>query len=277
MSLLYTRIARQRRRYDPDARLYLRLVENALGAATTRIQREAVSNFIAAEKAASRWASHKRIYLPIWGNAAANAICMASRTSGTFVGGMTHAAGYVQGNGSTGYFNSGASPNGVGMTNGSGYLLALCTQAASTTGKCLLGSYFAAATETNLVHQTTTVLRYDAFNNVAGQKSSSSLALASQIGVLSGVRSASGWDIRRRVTAGATSLHSSTGAAVGGVPTTNIFCMALAYLGGAQPINFHDGRFGVFAFGTEMSNSGTDAYTLALKTLWETCTGLTLP
>ena len=261
---------------DADARAYVTAL-TAAGATVTETQKSAINAFVVGEKLGSRWDSHKRLFVPIWGVAAANAICLRSLSSGTFVGGMTHAAGYVQGNGTTGYFNSGASPDGVGMTNASGYLLALCTQAASTTGKCLLGSYFAAATDINMVHQSATVLRYDAFNNTVGQKNSSSLALASQIGVLSGVRSASGWDMRRRVTAGATSLHASTGAAVGGVPTTNIFCMALAYLGGASPINFHDGKFGVFAFGTEIDNAGTDAYTLALKTLWETCTGLTLP
>ena len=118
MSLLYSRIAESRR--DADADAYMELVQ-AAGGTVTAAQRDYINDFIRSEKIASRWDSIKRLYLPIWGVAAANAICMRSLTSGTFVGGVTHTAGYVTTNGTTGHFLSDVSPGGAGCTlNGAG-------------------------------------------------------------------------------------------------------------------------------------------------------------
>ena len=111
---------------DPDARLYIAAVETALGTpiatalpSATSNPKRILSDFIKAEKAASRWSLHKRIYLPIYNNAAASAIDMVSRLPGTFQGlsgSVTHAAGYVQGDGVSGYFGFGVNASTVGLT-----------------------------------------------------------------------------------------------------------------------------------------------------------------
>jgi len=98
---------------DPDARLYIAAVEavlpsNNIATALPNASnpKRIISDFIKAEKAASRWTLHKRIYLPIYANAAASAVDIVSQTSGEFtLSGVTHAAGYVQGDGTSGYFD----------------------------------------------------------------------------------------------------------------------------------------------------------------------------
>jgi len=89
---------------DPSAKGYIDAV-TAAGATVTSAQRGYINNFYKSAKA-DYYTSLKRLYLPIWGVAAANAIDMIGLTSGTFVGGVTHASGYITGNGTTGYFNA---------------------------------------------------------------------------------------------------------------------------------------------------------------------------
>jgi hypothetical protein len=105
---------------DPDARAYIAAVETA-GGTVSATQRTAVSDFYRAGKSAGWYSSIKRLYLPIWAAAAPNAICMTSLTSGTFNGTVTHGAGYVQGNGSTGYFEppAGSEYGNLGLSNSS--------------------------------------------------------------------------------------------------------------------------------------------------------------
>jgi hypothetical protein len=86
---------------DPDARAYIAAVETA-GGTVSATQRTAVSDFYRAGKSAGWYSSIKRLYLPIWASAAPNAIDMIGLTSGTFIGTVTHAAGYAQGDGTTG-------------------------------------------------------------------------------------------------------------------------------------------------------------------------------
>lgn len=93
----------------------------------TKVKLDALDTFIRTGKSDGWYSSIKRMYLPIWAAAAPNAICMTSLTSGTFNGTVTHAAGYVQGDGSTGYFDPGAGsePNTLGMSNASATLFML--------------------------------------------------------------------------------------------------------------------------------------------------------
>jgi hypothetical protein len=79
----------------PDAAYIAALT--AAGATVTAPQQAAISTFISDEIAAGRWDGIKRLYFPVWGVAAANAICMKSLTSCTFNGAVTHGAGYIQG------------------------------------------------------------------------------------------------------------------------------------------------------------------------------------
>jgi hypothetical protein len=90
---------------DPDAKGYIDAVVTA-GATVSATQKKAINTFVKTGKSDGWYSSIKRMYLPIWASAAPNAIDMIGRTSGTFNGTVTHGAGYVQGDGSTGYFNT---------------------------------------------------------------------------------------------------------------------------------------------------------------------------
>ena len=78
----------------------------------------ALDTFIKGEKTAGRWGGHKRLYFPVWGSAASNAICMKTLLSGTFVGSWTHSNQAVVANGVEGYFQPDNVLSSMGMTMG---------------------------------------------------------------------------------------------------------------------------------------------------------------
>jgi hypothetical protein len=279
MSLLYTRIARQRRRYDPDARLYLRLVENALGAATDRVQREAISDGIETEKDEGRWSSHRRWYMPIWGNASANAICLVSRTSGTFVGGVTHGAGFAQGNGSTGNFAFNASPAALGLSVGSstaGVLVVSRNTVNATTGHLAVSSSF--PNYYGLASPGNESIRYA---SMAYQQANGDIFIAGetstqQTGILVGSKSGGVFRYMRRRTSGF-EVRGSLSAApnIGNAPTTTIRAMAVEVNGTVG--GFSNAQYGAWASLRGLDDTQCEPFTLNLKNMWEKATGLTLP
>jgi len=263
---------------DADAGAYVAAVESALGSSITFTQRRAIDTFIKGEKAASRYTLIKRLYLPIWGQAAANAIDMITLTSGTFNGTVTHAAGYVQENGTTGYFNYGVTPSALSLTTSSGGLFGLFTQADSASGSeslfiasvddigANIDIAFGSSSSDNLR------LDYNTFANTVD----ATLARAQQVGVLSAMRHSGNRTMRKRATAGVSSIYDTAGADFGTIPTTQtIYAMAMNYVGSA--IGHSNARFGLHGVSLGMSTANTDAFTLALKTLWEQCSGLSLP
>lgn len=107
--MLISVIASSRRRtppflYDADAEALLLLLDAALTTPVSEPKRLIIDSWVKREKIKNRWDKIAHAHLPIWGNAVANAICWRRLTSGTFVGGVTHADGYAKGDGSTGYF-----------------------------------------------------------------------------------------------------------------------------------------------------------------------------
>ena len=273
MSILYASIGSQRRQYDPDARLYLGLVENALGTTATATQRQAISNFIKAEKAASRWDSHKRLYLPIWGNAAANAICMVSRSSGTFVGGVTHGAGFVQGDGSTGYFDTGVNMRttfGAVIDSVVGSMFCLCHQADSRSDRrAHMGAQNGG--DNGIIEQ------FDGSNSVGIRTFSSRLDVSGpRTGIFHGASlagRANRFGLRRSSGGVASTVNTSPNSIF--AASAELACMA-RNAAGVRDLH-HNGRFGAFGVAVGIDLAGATEQTLNLKTLWETCTGLTLP
>jgi hypothetical protein len=87
---------------------YILEIENILGITIPTYKKDAIDLFVYSEKIADRWNSHKRIWLPVWGNETANKICLKTGVSrGSYPNGSTHAYGYTQGNGMTQYFDTG--------------------------------------------------------------------------------------------------------------------------------------------------------------------------
>tara|TARA_R110002110_G_scaffold391273_1_gene604564 strand:+ start:66 stop:869 length:804 start_codon:yes stop_codon:yes gene_type:complete len=92
---------------DADALAYIANLISA-GENPTGAQVAAINDFYASGKSEGWYSDLVRLYLPIWGAASPNSLDLIGGASGTWVGGVTHSAGYVQGNGTTGYFRTDA-------------------------------------------------------------------------------------------------------------------------------------------------------------------------
>jgi hypothetical protein len=246
---------------------YLGQIRGA-GIVVTSTQQNAIDDFIVAEKIAGRWASHKRIYLPIWANAAANAICMKTCLSGTFVNAPTHGSGFVQGNGSTSYFNTNATVGDFGWTDASCLLGALISE--NSTADATIGG-FADASHRAILSRFS--------GNLGGNHPVSGIFLNS--GTPTGICALSATStamrrLHRRATSGFTTPAES--ATTSTATLTNTRAISFMARNTAGVISGHsNAKFGAFFGGLGMSTADVSAFTANLKTLWETCTGLTLP
>ena len=271
---------------DPDARLYIAAVEavlpgnNIATALPNAVNpKRIISDFIKAEKAASRWTLHKRIYLPIYANAAASAIDMVSRTSGEFIGigTVTHAAGYVQGNGSSGYFDCKISPTAAGFTATDGSMFSLISLADTRTdARSMAGvrdNVSPATGECNLYQGSATVVQ-----SLIGRGTSTPVVFISATtnnGLLHANRNSStGLILSQRKTSGV--LRSAANAGTAQISTFDFSAMALN-TGGVRS-QYTNAQLGAYGFGLGLAdNASCDAFTANLKTIWESLTGLTLP
>jgi hypothetical protein len=274
MSVLYASIGRKRRQYDPDARLYLGLVESATGTATTGTQRKAISDFIEAEKTASRWDLLKRIYLPIWGNAAANAICLKSRASGTFVGTVTHGAGFVQGDGSTGYFDMGVTPNGAGLSHGDEFYFGSQLTDSGQFTSAVLGASTSLAGFIRLDFSTVNTFRSRSrANNISITPGS-----VQRIRSILAINSAALNDRKAYILRNGSILASAsntTTETLTTLPSDNIFTMARNGSGSAA--DFHSGQIPFYGMSRSLSSDAEiEAFSLNLQNCWQSLTGQTL-
>jgi len=255
---------------DPDAEAYFALIE-AAGAAPNAAQKTVISDFYIAAKAEGYYTSLKRLYLPIWGVAAANAIDMIGGTSGTWNGGVTHGAGFVQGDGTTGYFDFAISPNSLGLNDSSSLSFALVKTAPTGSGfNGILSAYVAGTNRTQLYVFDNEVQSHqsgDALVNHSGTR-------ATNTGIYVANReSTTSLELFSRKTSGLTKHSTNTTSVAGGAASTaNISAMAQG--AGAIP---SDGQFGLYGLGLGLSDALVDSFTSHLKNLWESCTGNVLP
>jgi hypothetical protein len=260
---------------DPDAKLYIAAVQAALGATTIEAAlpsatnpKKIISDFYKAEKDAGRYALHKRIYLPIYNNLAANAVDAITRTSGTFVNTPTTAMGYVKGNGSNQYFNINTTLGALGLTSSNAsYIMGLKSESLlnnrGNSGALDASGYFVD-------------FRFD---TASGRR----LAWLKPDGSASGVFDTSqrtGVIVTNRTSSLEYTIHNDTadlGTVISatGLPVVNPFIMARNNNG--NPDLFGNSEIGFFGFGLGMSASNARAYAAAMKNLWENLTGLTLP
>jgi hypothetical protein len=262
---------RGRLRLDPDAQAIISAVGTASGVSVTTAQKKAIQAFIRAEKVSTRFAALKRLYIPIWGNAAANAVDWITRASGTWVGGVTHAAGYVQSDGSTGYLNTGLSPAAASMSATSALLGALRTEAFGS--GTLIGSMGPSVTLPVRSTEAGGSHYFDFTNFVGGRLANTNLDAVP--GILTCRAFGSALTSRARNSTGLVASATATAGAMDGVNSNNIF--VLGENNNGTLANPCADRVGAAFFGTAMSDAADAAFTLNLKTLWETLTGQQLP
>jgi hypothetical protein len=256
---------------DADAKAYIAAV-TATGTSVSGTQKAAINNFYKTSKLDGDYTSLKRLYLPIWASASANAIDMIGLTSGTWNGGVTHAAGYVQGDGTTGYLNTLVSPTTLGLTTSSGSIGALIYQADSRppsgTSVFLMGS-------NSGLNAGSVSIAHAAFGTVYGN-----------IGVASFTTSASteGLFVVNRTETNAITMSTRRTAGFAEVSGTSVATSIttaqtyiLARRNSISASGFTNARVGLAFIGTEFALGKPTTVTEHLKTLWEGCTGLVLP
>jgi hypothetical protein len=240
------------------------------GATVSAAQAMRISNFISAEKAAGRWAGHKRIFIPGWGVAAANAIDLVTGAAGTWNGTITPAPGYFVG---TGHLDVGASPATLGLTASSGGFGWLGLGVSTTGGlvgcqngttQILLAQWFAS-----------TGVRAGCHDLSAGIVSQGASGVEQNYGIISVQRQGGERRINRRVASGSTQIALATGADSGSVPTVNFFVGKLNDNG--TPSSGSDLKYGAAFINTGFTAAADAAFTANLKTLWEGLFSLTLP
>lgn len=258
---------------DPAASAWI-AARVAAGETMTSQKRLAVANFIKVEKAAGRWGLLKSIVFPVSGVAAANAIDMVDRTVCTWVNSPTHAAGYVQGDGSSSYLDFNRSATSLGVLAAGGFMGAMIVQADSrtdtrshigVTNNAFDNAYSLATTGTD-------GLRY-----LSGSSSTNGTLTprSAQVGLLCGVFTGSNRNIRIRRSGGVTQI-SNTGSVASG---TNSEFRVFGMCRGAENVagNFSDARYAAWFCGGLTTTEQVDAFTASFATFYTAYTGNAIP
>jgi hypothetical protein len=259
----------------PLAVAYTNAVATA-GATITTNQKLAISAFFKSGARDDWYSRIKRLYLPIWGAAAPNAIDMVSLLSGTFVGGVTHSNGYVTSNATTGYFSLDLAPASLGLTTSSGSIYCLVTSTAAIGG----------ATQLCGVQDSSNNSRVQMTGGGAGIRA---IRIFSAAGVTYAETDSRSVLVASKTTTTTNSAYKRTSS--GFVTTVNEAASGTAVVGTTRPLavmaNNNNGtvgtfsptaaRFGAYGMGLGLTAAQAESFSLALKTLWETSTGLTLP
>jgi hypothetical protein len=252
---------------DADVLAYISAL-TATGITVSESRNNAITTFISSEKAAGRWDKHKRIYFPIWQLAAANAICMKSLTSGTFLGAITHEAKGVKVTNTNGNMNTNTNLGALGITKNSfhfamllpegpeeNYSMPFSVNNYSGSGNSIFALWNDGYSFTIVMERTFGDSIFTNFPSV----------------VSLGNDSVAGNLYLKEHIVGSTSLQILAGSVATTFPSANLFILGESNgsIGMNRPI-------GAFSTSTELSSAQDVAYVAALKTLWEACTGLTL-
>ena len=269
-----------RRITDSDALAYIAALEGD-GVSVSRAQKEAIEDFYVTAKSGGWYSSLKRLYLPIWEAAAPNARCLVSSTSGTFEGSFTFAAGYSH-------------PDAASASNrfDTGYkllddltienacLMALAYDDTSphdrginNSNKTIIGAGGITANSVRINTSGSALLPKASW---LGVDVTGSLPTFGSHGVLLSNRKDGDTTLSRR-TASAFDEKTSTGTLTGtynnSFPITGFGSAASSTGSAAQPTDSNAGAFGI---SDGLNATDRASYTDAVKTLWETCSGITL-
>jgi len=268
-------------RLDPDAKLYIATVQAALGATTIEAAlpaatnpKKIISDFYKAEKDAGRYSLHKRIYLPIYNNLAANAVDAITRDSGTFPisGAVTVAPGYVQGNGTTGYFNSNIGLPAVGGSNGNGSMWQIIPQR-------VLGISRYEGINGPLLERVSIGASSVNFNQFILPSNNSSLTIAiseTSAGILIGSTTSTSSRFIKFLKSEVFTTQANTTIDTSAIPSGNLFFLARNN-NDLGINNAHTEQRGGYGFGLGLTEAQAEGYALNLKSLYESLTGIALP
>jgi len=268
-----------RRITDSDALAYIAALEGD-GVSVSDTQKEAIEDFCVTAKSGGWYSSLKRLYLPIWGAAAPNARCLVSSTSGTFEGSFTHATGYAHPTAasSANRFNTGYKLLDD-LTTEDACLMAIAyddvpppDRAINASNKTIIGSGSITANGVRINTTSSSLVPQAVWLGV----NESTLPSYGSHGVLLSNRKGGDTTLSRR-TASAYDEDSTTGTLTGtynnNFPITG-YGSSSGSTGAVGQAT--DSKAGAFGIGEGLDATDRAAYTLAVKNLWETCSGLTL-
>ena len=239
---------------DPAA-AYIAAI-TAAGATVTAPKQAAISTFISGEIAAGRWDGIKRLYFPVWGLAAANAICMKSLTTGTWTGGaVTHAAGYVYANRFGGYMDTNTTLASVGITKDT-YQFVTLHKTAPFGGDNYSDITFGVSDVWFEVNDGNPYL-------VLGEEGIF-IATQQQFGIRSIGGNASTRYIKNRTSGGIINSETNNQVISTEFNTTNVYFLRANGYGGLSS----ESQTGAFSMGTILSDAEDTAYTLNLQNLY---------
>jgi hypothetical protein len=256
---------------DPDAAAYIDAVVDA-GGVVSGAQASVINTFYKTGKSDGWYSSLKRVYLPIWGVAAANAIDMIARGSGTFIGTLTHGAGFVSSPTSTGYMNTNVGITTLGLSLSSYHFAGLYKTSSGKPNSYLFGSQ--SGSNVNRMFISGTAYHADLTSPSQG-RAPGTVANGGRLGIFTFSGAASNRFLKQRKTSGVTTLGTSTTTILAQPNNVNVAFLANNVSGSVT--GFCGEEIGAFSIGLELTDAQDTAYSLALKNLWEGTTGLTLP
>lgn len=264
---------------------YISAVDLAMGGSVSDEHISLIDRFVRREETAGRDVLHHRLYLPIWGDAAANAIPLwNSANAGSFSGGVTHGSGFVEGDG-TGYFNSLSKLDALGITMASGYFWGLMyADHSSTTGSI-------AGVGGNTINQIIYRESADDVIDIQYGRGSSDVygdpdnykrkVLLSPIGVLAMAREGGDLYLANRTANNYEQVYTETRADVGSIDVNPyLFFMAHNNTTAEAPVvpsGHSRAKFGGFGISSGLTPDQSEDFTRNIKELWEGLTGLSLP
>jgi len=251
---------------NDEALRYIATLTGSYGVTVSAPQKAAIIAFIAAEKAASRWTGLKALYLTGWANARANALDLKTGKSGNFYGTMTHATGYAEGNGSTGYFDLGSNYYDLGLSATDGGIGALVYRKhQSAAYAAIIAADGNAPTGFQLLDNNGSLNEfYGASNTVATRTDAG--------GIYYGTRTGTTSKLHLMTNGGVFSSSSAATTTGGTIGAANINAWRRTV-----PDLYSNARIGALWISSYVSDAGAQSFAGNMETLWETLHGLTLP
>lgn len=258
--------------FDSDAQTYIDFIEGD-GVSLSSDQKTAIDAFYTTGKSDGWYSKLKRFYFPVWNAAAPSARCLVSGTSGTFSGTISHNTGFVTGNGVNTHFDTGATPSAMGIVTGDALLLRgihldddtvhdACGVAQTSSNQSLaMLNYHSGGAGTTYYRQP---------SNTAGVTMTGQ---GSYRGIYVGSSTATNARfLLKRTTSGTTVVSSTSN------DTTIIYNQNPHFLARRLPTISNRTKGSEFAWGlgNGLTQAQAEDCSLAIKTLWETVTGLTL-
>jgi len=255
---------------DSDAASYVSLLRGD-GVRLSLAQTAAIDTFYITGKAEGWYSKLKRFYFPVWNAAAPSARCLVSGTSGTFSGTISHNSGFVTGNGVNTHFDTGATPSAMGIVTGDALLLrGIHLDDDSVHDACGVAQTASAQSLAMLNFQNGGTSYFRQPSNTTGVTMSGQ---SSYRGIYVGSSTATNARfLLKRTTSGTTVVSSASN------DTTAIYNHNPHFLARRLPTISNRTKGSEFAWGlgNGLTQAQAEDCSLAIKTLWETVTGLTL-